>query len=367
MNDKQSRFSAAHPGAFFLTADAPEKLGEFLKNNGWIARDETVTLVEKPGEGNMNYVLRVVTDRQSFIVKQSRPWVEKYPQLEAPIERIVVEAQFYDALAEIETLKSFIPALKGFKADHFIMAVEDLGAASDFTDIYRKDKQISSVELTDLIHFISALHRVSIGEMQEPFPDNQKLKTLNAEHIFDYPYLEDNGFDLDTVQPGLQDLATKYKQDEALKAAIDRLGKVYLDKGSTLLHGDYYPGSWLRTQKGTKVIDPEFAYLGHAEFDLGVLVAHLKMAQTEDKVITHALADYDAADQKLDHALFAGFCGAEILRRIIGLAQIPLALTLEEKSDLLAWAAASVLDPATNPFLKLASPESAVAFTDKTI
>ncbi len=113
MNDKQVRFAASHPDAFFLTSDEPASLGRFLKNNGWIAEDEPIVKIEKPGEGNMNYVLRVVTDRQSFIVKQSRPWVEKYPQLDAPIERIIVEAQFYDALAEIEDLRSYIPALKG--------------------------------------------------------------------------------------------------------------------------------------------------------------------------------------------------------------------------------------------------------------
>ncbi len=133
------------------------------------------------------------------------------------------------------------------------------------------------------------------------------------------------------------------------------------------MHGDYYPGSWLRTQKGTKIIDPEFAYLGHAEFDLGVFVAHLKMAQTDDQVIANALAGYEASDRKFDHALFAGFCGAEILRRVIGLAQLPLDLTLEEKEQLLQWAAASALDPATNPFLKPTSPKSVNAFIGKTI
>ncbi len=213
-----------------------------------------------------------------------------------------------------------------------MMAVEDLGAASDFTDIYRKDKQISLDELADLVRFISALHRVSVRDMQEPFPDNQTLKLLNAEHIFNYPYLEDNGFDLDTVQPGLQSLATQYRQHDALKTAIGLLGKAYLEQGDTLLHGDYYPGSWLRTKQGTKVIDPEFAYLGRAEFDLGVLVAHLRMAQTDDQTITDTLAGYQVSGRAFDHALFAGFCGAEILRRIIGLAQLPLDLTLEEKN-----------------------------------
>lgn len=153
------------------------------------------------------------------------------------------------------------------------------------------------------------------------------------------------------MQPGLQTVATTYKKDERLKKQIQKLGKVYMGQGGTLLHGDYYPGSWLRTSGGTGIIDPEFAYVGHAEFNLGVLVAHLKMAQTDDDVIQAGLAAYDHTGREFDHSLFAGFCGAEILRRIIGLAQLPLNLTLDEKEHLLLWAAASVLNPETNPYL----------------
>jgi 5-methylthioribose kinase len=351
MTDKQLRFEALHPGVFFLSSEQPDQLAEFLQQCGWIAADETVQRIEKPGEGNMNYVLRVRTDRQSFIIKQARPWVEKYPQLDAPIERIVVEAQFYKALSAVAALQSYIPALKGFRADSFIMALEDLGEASDFTDIYKKTEQLSPAELIELVQFISDLHQVPVDQMQVPFPDNQALKTLNAEHIFTYPYLQENGFDLDTVQPGLQTLATTYKKDEALKKQIQKLGEAYLSNGGTLLHGDYYPGSWLRTNEGTRIIDPEFAYVGRAEFDLGVLVAHLKMAQTDDAVIQAGLEAYDVAGKTFDHTLFARFCGAEILRRLIGLAQLPLDLSLEEKEHLLLWAATSVLNPGTNPYL----------------
>lgn len=352
MTEKQQRFQELHPDSFFLTADQPQRLIDFLQKNGWIANGETVTLIEKPGEGNMNYVLRVRTDRQSFIVKQSRPWVEKYPQLDAPIERIAVEAKFYDLVSSEQGLKTFVPELKDYKAGDFIMAVEDLGAASDFTDIYKKDKQISAAELNDLMKFISELHCLSTDEIRNIFPDNQTLKALNAEHIFDYPYLGDNGFDLDTIQSGLQELALACKRDEVLKNKIKSLGEVYLGRGDTLLHGDYYPGSWLRTATGTKVIDPEFAYLGRAEFDMGVLVAHLKMAQTDEAIISEALAKYETPDRSFDYDLLAGFCGAEIIRRIVGLAQLPLDLTLEEKDDLLTWAVASVVNPETNYFLK---------------
>ena len=351
MTENKTRFHDTYPAAFFLTIEETEALVGFLKTHGWLAEDETVQRIEKPGEGNMNYVLRVRTDRQSLIVKQSRPWVEKYPQLDAPIERIVVEAQFYEVLSEVEHLNPFIPRLLGFSQEDYLMVIEDLGESSDFTNIYKKSVEISATELADLMQFISGLHRVSVKEISESFPANQALKALNAEHIFTYPYLEENGLDLDTVQPGLRAVATTYKKDEVLKKRIQELGEVYLGEGGTLLHGDYYPGSWLRTSQGTRIIDPEFAYLGCAEFDMGVLVAHLKMAQTDDAVIQAGLAAYDMTGTTFDHALFAGFCGAEILRRIIGLAQLPLDLSLAEKEHLLLWASASVLNPDTNPYL----------------
>ncbi len=349
MLTKQKRFAELHPDTFFLTSDQPQELENFLKQQGWLAADEEVLLVEKPGEGNMNYVLRVKTNRQSLIIKQSRPWVEKYSQIEAPIGRIIVEAQFYDVLSEVPALSRYIPALKGFRAESFVMLVEDLGEASDFTKCYLKGETLSETELSHLIQFLSALHRLDVRAFREPFPDNLALRKLNAEHIFTYPYLADNGLDLDTIQEGLQALSAAYRQDQELKAEIDRLEEVYLSEGSTLLHGDYYPGSWLRTAQGTRIIDPEFSFVGFAEFDLGVMVAHLLMAQLDESLMRTSLAQYEPA-AGFDHALFAGFCGAEVIRRLIGLAQLPLDLTLPERAALLQQAVIFVKTPASNPY-----------------
>jgi 5-methylthioribose kinase len=351
MLTKQQRFAELHPDTFFLTSEHPKELEGFMKDRGWLAADEEVLQVEKPGEGNMNYVLRVKTNRQSLIIKQSRPWVEKYSQIEAPIGRIIVEAQFYDALSEVPTLSQYIPALKGFRAESLVMLVEDLGEASDFTKCYQKGETLTEAELSDLVQFLSDLHRLDVRAFREPFPDNLALRRLNAEHIFTYPYLADNGLDLDTIQEGLQALSGLYRQDRELKAEIDRLGDIYLSEGSTLLHGDYYPGSWLRTAQGTRIIDPEFSFVGFAEFDLGVMVAHLLMAQLDESLIRNSLAQYEPATG-FNHALFAGFCGAEIIRRLIGLAQLPLDLTLSERDALLQRAASFVKTPASNPYLK---------------
>ena len=92
-------FKAQFPNAYFFDENNLQRLPEYLLGKGLISHGEKILLTEKPGEGNMNFVRRVVTDKQSFILKQSRPWVEKYPQIEAPVERLDVEANYYQFIS----------------------------------------------------------------------------------------------------------------------------------------------------------------------------------------------------------------------------------------------------------------------------
>jgi 5-methylthioribose kinase len=52
---------------------------------------------------------------------------------------------------------------------------------------------------------------------------NTELRTLNYEHIFEYPFKEENGFNLDDIQD-LQELALPYKKRCRIKENIERLG-----------------------------------------------------------------------------------------------------------------------------------------------
>ena len=46
---------------------------------------ERVIRIESAGERNMNLVLRIHTSERTVILKQSKPYVRKYPQIPAPI------------------------------------------------------------------------------------------------------------------------------------------------------------------------------------------------------------------------------------------------------------------------------------------
>ena len=111
------------------------------------------------------------------------------------------------------------------------------------------------------------------------------------------------------------------------------MGKRYLSEGTSLLHGDYYPGSWLKTDFGFRVIDPEFCFFGPKEYDLGVLRAHLRIAEQPISYLNDFWKHYIPSE--VDFSLVSQFEGMELIRRIIGLAQLPLSLSLEQMATLL--------------------------------
>lgn len=328
---------------FILDANEPNELANYLQKQQWFGLDETVVSLSKPGEGNMNYVLRVDTGARTFIVKQSRGYVEKYPQVAAPEKRVITESAFYEKIATEKKVQKFMPRLIGIDIENNLMVLEDLGNSCDFSFLYDLQEPLKATELSYLLDYLNGLHQSFQKSILDDELVNLELRKLNHEHIFHYPFLEDNGFDLNTVQDGLQELALYYKKDGQLKQQIALLGSFYMSKGKYLLHGDYYPGSWLKTTDGIKVIDPEFCYYGSREFDLGVLMAHLYLTQ-QDERLRKIVANVYEAYPELNLEILNGFTGVEIMRRLIGLAQLPLQMDLKAKEQLLAFAKNLILN-----------------------
>ncbi|MCG2462687.1 phosphotransferase [Flavobacteriaceae bacterium F89] len=309
-------------------------LQAYLKTKGWLKPNEIVTAIEVPGKGNMNFTLRIKTRNRSFIIKQSRGYVEKYPQVPAPEERVLREAEFYNLTGLHDHLRKQMPEVYGIDIENHVLQLEDLGTGTDYSFLYEKNNFLAETELRPIIEFTAYLHRSINTKTTATRLANRPMRQLNHEHIFVYPYLEENGLNLDTVLMGLHEVGQRFKNDLALKKVIAELGKRYLSDGASLLHGDYFPGSWLRTDHGFKVIDPEFGFFGDPEFEIGVTLAHLKMAAQTNDLIQKAISIYKEI-APLDVILCEQFIAVEILRRILGLAQLPLALNLEERMKLL--------------------------------
>ncbi len=328
MSYKQT-FLRQFPNTLFATLEDTAGLAQYLKNRSFLNKGETISNVTIPGAGNMNVVIRIETNQRSFILKQSRPWVEKYPSIEAPIDRIQTEAEYYAATQSSAFLKSHSPEILLFDIDSYIIIMEDLGTVEDFTKIYNVGYELPEKDIISLTKYLIELHQFKPAT----YPSNQDMRVLNHAHIFDIPFRANNGIDLNEIQDGLSELATPITTDSTLRSIVGSFGDRYLSAGSTLLHGDYYPGSWMQADQ-FYVLDPEFSFLGPAEFDLGVCLAHLTIADQKQELVQLFLESYKTK-LSFDEQHIKTFAGIEILRRLLGVAQLPLDYSLDHKKALI--------------------------------
>lgn len=328
MQTPTDTFRAATGSSWLLTAEAPEQLQQYLKDQAFLNPEETVAEVVSAGEGNMNVTLKVTTSERVFVVKQSRPWVARFPDIPAPVGRIGVEHAYLQATSETEGLANRQPRVYHYDAANFVLILEYLDDAQDMSYLYRAIRPLTMSAVNQLADYLSTLHTLPAGD----FPANRELRALNHAHIFDLPFQPDNGFPLDDILPGLGALAKPYQEDDELRAAAAKLGEVYLTDGPTLVHGDFYPGSFMQREGEVFVIDGEFAHPGRAEFDVGVMAAHLQLAGLPwtEFVYRHYRKSPD-----FDHLLIHRFRAVEIMRRLIGIAQLPVELDLEQRAALL--------------------------------
>jgi len=339
---RRARFAGAFPAGVLLTPGDTHAAEHVLQQAGVLEPEDTVTGIEQAGRGNMNLVLRATLIDRSVVIKQARPWVERYPQIEAPPERSGVEAAFYRAVARAPAVAMRMPGCLGGAPASGALVLEDLGRAPDLTHRYA-GRALSVAELDPVISYLRALHRI---EARDPIFANRAMRRLNHTHIFDLPLSGAAGPDLDGICPGLEVAAGEVRSNAKVRDRAAELGAMYLEDGRALLHGDVHPGSVLVAGAGSRVIDPEFCFLGPPEFELGVLGAHILMTGATPSAVGDLTRRYREESSDFDPGLMRGFAGMEIIRRIIGVAQLPLEAPLERRCELLEMGSELLLDRA---------------------
>lgn len=332
-SQKKQEFKKLYPDTIFLDPSEPEVINNYLQQQKLTDERDRIIHVEKAGQGNMNLTLRVITKNHSFIVKQSRPWVEKYPAIPAPVHRTSIEGLFYKTIAYIPELAENIPKLLGLDEKSNTIFIEDLGQIKSFESMYG-GHPLQEEHMRILLYWINRLHQQEFSPETRYLLKNLEMRKLNHEHIFALPINKNNGLDLDSFTKGLSKLGNELKANPTYCKKVEALGELYLSDGKCLLHGDYYPGSWMQREGKVYVIDPEFCFFGPPEFDIGVVLAHLLLSgqplHTQEKIF-----DYYQNATLLDKRLVYNFAGVEIMRRLIGVAQLPLPDELDKKEEML--------------------------------
>lgn len=310
-----------------------------LRQQAWWATGETIDSVEAAGEGNMNLTLRIQSTQGSIILKQARPWVQKYPQIPAPVDRHDHERHFYEKVNSDECLAGRMPKLVSSMPSRAILFLEDLTPAKDLSWQYKApDRAVLLTALDRLLPWLARLHDSPLSENERAMFENRRLRTLNAEHLFVVPFLERSVVDLDAITPGLASLRERWIGNDELHSVLNDYHRRYMVGGPRLLHGDFFPGSWLHDDRAFWVIDPEFCFAGPPEFDLGVMLGHLRMIDPDSDWKEQVCDVYPLDRLEINWAEVERWAGIEVLRRLFGVAQLPLRLGIEEKTRLVELA-----------------------------
>ena len=329
-----------------------EKLGAF---------SETAPItVTEIGDGNINYVFRVVNEatQESLIIKQADVLLRSSGRPLA-IDRNRIEAEILRLQNELAPV--FVPEVYYYDQKMYALTMEDVSAYQNMR--YELiEKQVFprfSEEISDylartlLLTSDLVLDREVKKQRVKDFI-NPDMCDISEDLVFTEPY--DDYKQRNILTPGNEAFVREnLYENEPLQVEVALLRNNFMNNAQSLLHGDLHTGSIFINQSGLKVIDPEFAFYGPAGYDIGNVLAHLYFPliknwfdpakdQTFHQWVKEMIAAvYDLVQAKLttcydeavtfplyrNHAFkdtllqeimtdAVGYAGTEIIRRVVG-------------------------------------------------
>lgn len=266
------------------TPQSPATLAAYLLGiphvRNILGGEPSAWLVNEVGDGNLNLVFVVKGASGGVAVKQALPYVrlvgESWP---LPLSRAHYE---YMALSQQARLAGgLVPRIIHYDEAQALIVMELLephiimrrGMIAAST--YPKFAEDISTFMAEILFHTSdlALPAHAKKSLIGAFAGNSALCKISEDLIFTDPYrvAELNRW----TSPQLDGFAARWRSDTELKIAVSRLKLKFMSCAEALLHGDLHTGSIMVTEEDTRVIDPEFAFMGPMGFDLGALIANL--------------------------------------------------------------------------------------------
>lgn len=255
--------------------------------------------VREVGDGNLNLVFIIQGQAGGLVVKQALPYVrlvgESWP---LPLERVYFEHEALRTQARL--VGDLVPQVHHFDRGRAAIVMELLEP-----HIILRKGLIRGTIYPNLAHHMARFAATTLfgtsdfaspaaekRERQALFSRNHALCKITEDLVFTDPYriAELNRW----TSPQLDAMAAQFRTDAALKVAVQELKWMFLSRGEALIHGDLHTGSVMVTADQTRIIDPEFAFVGPMGFDIGAFMANLLLAYFSQP--GHATASDDRRD-----------------------------------------------------------------------
>ncbi|MBD3306235.1 S-methyl-5-thioribose kinase [candidate division KSB3 bacterium] len=258
----------------------PSSAIEYVKSNNLFPQEAKLTAGEV-GDGNLNLVFQIRDEQngKSVIIKQALPYVrcvgESWP---LDLNRTILEANAFEIQNTLAP--GLVPKLYHKDEELALVVMEDLshlGVMRPGTLQMRKYPKFAdhiSTFMANTLFYTSDLY-------MDPFEKkalvkkfiNPELCKITEDLICSDPYYD---CERNIINPALRPyLEQVFWKKPALRLEATKYKYHFLTEAQSLVHGDLHTGSVFADEEQTKVFDPEFAYVGPAAFDPGLLIGNI--------------------------------------------------------------------------------------------
>ena len=357
---------------YFLMKEADVIEYVQTKYPGHFAPDAVLTTKEI-GDGNLNYVFRVIEEAtgKSVIVKQAGVSLRISAEMKVSTDRNRIESEILQI--QDQYAPGLVPKIYGYDTVMCACCMEDLSDHSLMRYALMRHETFPQFAEDISTYMVNTLLKTTDVAMEHKAKKamvksfiNPELCEITEDLVLGEPYDDYNG--RNNVYPPVADFVKKeLYEDAALKLAVAKIKFEFMNNAQALIHGDLHTGSIFVKQDSTRVFDPEFAFYGPMGYDVGNVVANMifawdngraygadefcdwclkaiaetidlfsaKFLKCFDECVTDVMAKTPGfKEYYLDSVLSdtAAYAGTELIRRTVGMANVKDVTTIADEA-----------------------------------
>ena len=343
---------------------------EYVTEKGYMPKDAALTAKEI-GDGNLNYVFRVVDEKtgKSVIVKQAGVALRISADMKVSTDRNRIESEILQI--QWKYAPGLVPQIFGYDTVMSACVMEDLSdhalmryALMRHETFPRFAEDISTYMVNTLLKTTDvAMEHKAKKDMVKRFI-NPELCEITEDLVLTEPYNDCNHRNL-VFEKNAAFVKRELYDDAALHLEVAKIKFAFMNDAQALIHGDLHTGSIFVKQDSTRVFDPEFAFYGPMGYDIGNVVANLIFAYDNgvaagdaafcdwalqaivdtldlfsqkflacfDECVTDYMAKTPGFKQWYLSTILrdtAAYAGTELIRRTVGMAQVKDVTTIAD-------------------------------------
>lgn len=235
------------------------------------------------GDGNLNYVFRVMDEKnsKSVIIKQAGPVARISDEFKLSPDRNRIESEILKL--QYSLAPGLVPEVYHYDPIMNCCVMEDLSDHVILRTALMKHEEFPLLAdhiTTYMVNTLLLTSDVVMGhkekkELVKSFI-NPELCEITEDLVYTEPFY-------DCARNDIFENTRKFAEEHLWKdknflLETAKLKFEFMTNAQCLLHGDLHSGSIFVKKDSTKVIDPEFAFYGPAGYDIGNVIAHFVFA-----------------------------------------------------------------------------------------